>query len=452
LVRISSRRNFLRVSAAAGSGVLFLTNSRLAFAAEANQKLNVAFVGVGGQGRSNLDNIARQGENIAALCDVDQVRAADTFKKYPDAGRFTDFRRMLDQAKSIDAVVVSTPDHTHAVAVLAALRRGKPVFCEKPLTRTVYEARVLRAAALKHNVPTQLGNQGSSENRLRRAVELTRGGVIGQVTQAHVWFDGGNGPQKRPTDTPPVPATLDWDLWVGPAPYRPYHSAYLPASWRSWRAFGSGIVGDFGCHTGNIMFHALELARLWNDAASQGGEKRVLRVEGHASEIDPEGYPRSSRVIVQCPARGKLPPVTLTIYAKEKPAEDLMLGYPQGRWGDLLVGDKGSLYSDCPWNTRYFLLPEKQFDGFTGGPPETLPRARGGHHREWLDACKGQGKTFAGFEVGGPLSELMQLANVAAQVEGPFSYDVLNGRVLDHSKADELLRRPYRDGWNLEAV
>lgn len=445
----TSRRAFLRHSAAGAAAVLILPNSRLAFTYAANSKLSVAGIGVGGQGRSDLDAIAGPEVDIVGLCDVDQQRAADTFKKFPQAKPFKDFRRMLDAMdKQIDAVIVATPDHTHATAAVAAMKRKKHVFCEKPLTRTVYEARIMRETAAQNGVVTQMGNQGSAEKRLRRGVELVWGGVLGEVREAHVWFDGGNGPLKRPTETPPVPATLDWDLWLGPAPERPYSPAYLPGSWRGWRAFGSGIVGDFGCHTGNLMFRALRLEQLWIPAEGQRPDRIVVRVQAYPSEVDQEGYPAAMRAVFDLPARGSLPPVKLTIYAKEKPSEDLLLGYPRSGWGDLLIGSKGSIYSECPWNTRYVLLPESKFDNYQGGPPETLPRVDS-HHREWVRACKGEGETFSSFAIGGPLTELMQLANLATLVPGPIEYDTLSGRVLNSEPAAQLLHRPYRTGWEL---
>jgi len=445
----TTRRNFLRTSTLSGTALLILPRSKLAFAAEANTKLNVAGVGVGGQGASNINNLAGLGVNIVALCDVDHKWAAGTFQKFPQAKLFKDFRRMLDEMeKEIDAVVVSTPDHTHAVAAVAAMQHGKHVYCEKPLARTVQEARVMRQTAARTKVVTQMGNQGSADKKLRRAVELVWGGVIGEVREAHVWFDGGNGPQKRPTNQLSVPETLAWDLWLGPAPERPYNSCYLPASWRSWRAFGSGIVGDFGCHTGNIMFRALKLDQLWSQSAGTPSEKRIIRVEAKPSEVDEEGYPSSMRTVLNFPARGEMPPVKLTIYAKERPSEELMQGFPQGRWGDLLVGTKGSIYSEDPWNTRYVLLPESKFEFFKGGPPESLPRTPG-HHREWVDACKGQGKTFSGFEMGGPLTEVMQLTNLATLVEGPLDYDIISGRILNSERANHLIHRPYRAGWTI---
>ena len=439
----------MRHSALGGAGLLILADSRLAFATEANSRLNVASIGIAGQGGSNLDNIARLGTNLVALCDVDHAHAAGMFKKYPQAKPFKDFRQMFDQmGKEIDAVVVSTPDHTHAVAAVTAMKLGKHVYCEKPLTRTVHEARVMRETALRQKVVTQMGNQGSASNGLRRAVEFVWQGTIGDVREAHIWFGGGNGPQTRPTDRPPVPETMNWDLWLGPAPERPYHPCYLPAKWRGWRAFGSGIVGDFGCHTGNLMFRALHLEQLWSFPAGKQPKQVILRVEAKPSEVNQEGYPTSMQAVVELPARGELPPVKLTLYAKEKPSADLLLGYPRGDWGDLLIGSKGRIYSDCPWNTRYVLLPEEQFKEVKGGPPQTLPQCHS-HHAEWVDACKGQGKTFSGFEIGGPLTELMQLVNLATLVEGPVEYDTVSGKVLNSKAANALVHREYRKGWRL---
>ncbi|MBL9126561.1 MAG: Gfo/Idh/MocA family oxidoreductase [Verrucomicrobiales bacterium] len=444
-----SRRRFLGSAAPGGAGLLILAGGRSALGASANEKLNVAAIGVGGQGRGNLDQVAGLGHNIVALCDVDLARAGDVFAKYPQAKVHRDFRRMFDAMdKSIDAVIVSTPDHTHAVAAIAAMERGKHVYCEKPLTRTVHEARLMRETALRKGVVTQMGNQGSASDRLRRGVELVWGGVIGEVREAHVWFDGGNGPMKRPDEAMPVPSTLDWDLWLGPAEHRPYHSAYLPASWRSWRAFGSGIVGDFGCHTGNLVFRALHLDRLWPVPGGVAGTRCVIRFEAKPSEVDAEGYPRSVRATFELPARGELPPVRLTVWAQEKPDPALLLGYPRSPWGDLIVGTKGSLLSEDPWNTRFLLLPENRFADFKGGPAESLPRTNS-HHREWTEACRGRGKTFSPFEMGGPLTELMQLANLATLVEGPLEYDTVSGRILNSERGQQLLHRPYRPGWSL---
>jgi predicted dehydrogenase len=444
-----NRRGFLSRSATAGVGLLILGSRRQALAYDANSKLNIAGIGVGGQGRGSLDAFHRMGNNLVALVDVDAARAGDIYQKHPGAKRFQDFRQMFDRMeKEIDAVLVATPDHTHAVAAVAAMKLGKHVYCEKPLTRTVHEARVMRETADRQKVVTQMGNQGSAETRLRRAVELVWGGVIGEVREAHVWFDGGNGPMKRPTETPPVPQGLDWDLWLGPAEQRPYSPAYVPATWRAWRAFGSGIIGDFACHTANIMFRALHLERLWQKSQNPGADKVVIRLQAWPSEVDLEGYPSSAKVVMDLPARGSLPPVKLTWYAKEKPSEDLMLGHKRGGWGDLLVGSKGSIYSDNPWNAHYVLLPESRFEDFKGGPPESLPRVQS-HQWEWIQACKGNGKTFSSFDIGGPLTELAQLANLATLVEGPIEYDTLSGKILNSQPASQLLHREYRKGWTL---
>lgn len=443
-----SRRQFLRASTVIGSGLLVIP-SRLVFGAEANSKLNIAGIGVGGQGRGNLDQFMGLGQNIVAVCDVDTARAGDIYKKCSSAKAYKDFRRMFDEMeKQIDAVLVATPDHTHAVAAIAAMKLGKHVYCEKPLTRTVHEARLMRETARTHKVVTQMGNQGSAENGLRRGVELVWNGTIGEVREAHVWFDGGNGPRKRPTETPPIPTTLDWDLWLGPAPERPYSPAYLPASWRDWRPFGSGIVGDFGCHTGNLMFRALHLEELWNPPSERKIERSIIRVQAKPSEVDQEGYPSSMVATVDLPARGVSPSVKLTVYAKDKPDDSLMLGGTRGAWGDLLVGSKGSIYSDCPWNTRFVLLPKEKFQDIKAGPPQVLPIANG-HHREWVEACKGKGKTFSSFDIGGPLTELMQLINLATLVEGPVEFDAISGTISNSKTASALLHRPYRKGWSL---
>lgn len=444
-----SRRDFLRRTATAGAGLLILRNSRSAFAYDANNKLNIAAIGAGGRARGNVPAVAKLGENIVALCDVDATNATTLFEQFPNAKRFTDFRRMFDAlGKSIDAVIISTPDHTHATAAAAAIRRGQHVYCEKPLTRTVHEARVLRLLAREHKIVTQMGNQGSASNGLRRAVELAWSGLIGDIHEAHVWFPNGNGPRVRPTDMPPVPAGLDWDLWLGPAPVRPYHPEYAPAKWRNWRAFGSGIVGDFGCHTSNIMFRALKLEELWNPPGPNQPKQIVIRVEALPSERDLEGYPLEMEVRVQLPARGAMPPVKLGFHASGRPSPDLMLGYPQGKWGDLLVGTKGAIYSDNPWNTGFALLPESKFDEIKHGPPQTLP-ANADHHREWVDACKGIGKTFSSFEIGGPMTELMQLINLSTLREEALEYDTLSGRILNSRGARQLLHRDYRRGWVL---
>jgi hypothetical protein len=280
-------------------------------------------------------------------------------------------------------------------------------------------------------------------------VELAWAGTIGEVREAQLWMGNSDGPKQRPQDEPPVPADLAWDLWLGPAPYRPYHPSYCPAVWRGWRTFGSGGMGDMGCHTANVIFRGLRLEKLWHPNPSQPRPERVvIRIDGEGSEVDVEGYPRWLIVRFEFPARGDLPPVKLTLYSGGKlPSEEVLRGEPMTKWGALLVGPEASIFSDCPWNTRYALLPKHKFTDFVG-PDKTLPREPG-HHGEWIEACKGRGETFSSFAIGGPLTELIQLANIAANVNQPFDYDTLSGEILNNSDASRLLHRGYREGWTL---
>ncbi len=443
-----TRREMLRRTALAGLGLAAARRTLWGDVKSPNDKLNIAIIGAGGQGGGNTGAVA--GENIIALCDADERRAAGTFKRFPDAKRYADFRKMFDEIhKEIDAVVVSTPDHTHAVAAVAAMRLGKHVYCEKPLTRTVHESRVMRETAVKHKVVTQMGNQGSASEGLRRAVDLAWAGVAGELREAHVWFGGGNGPQDRPTETPPVPEGLHWDLWLGPAPFRPFHPAYAPASWRGWRDFGSGCLGDFGCHTMNLAFRGLRLDLLWDPSLSnKSPSQRAIRVEAEASEVHPETYPRWTILRYEIPARGALPPVKMTWYnGRPKPPEEVLLGHPMTDHGCLLVGSKGAVFSECPWNTRFVLLPQKQFEGFEG-PSPTLPGSPG-HHREWIRACKGGPKPFSSFDIGGPLTEVIQLGNAAVLVGHPIEYDPLSGKIVNCAESNRFLHRDYRSGWSL---
>jgi predicted dehydrogenase len=441
----SDRRTFLASSAL---GVLFLRTSNLVFGAQANEKLNIAIIGAGGQGGGNT--LAVAGENIVALCDVDAQRAGGTFDRFPNAKKYVDFRKMFDEMRgAIDAVVVSTPDHTHAAAAVAAMKAGLHVHCEKPLTRTVVEARLMRETAAKQNVVTQMGNQGSASEGLRRATELAWAGVVGELREAHIWFGGGNNPVDRPKDEPPVPATLQWDLWLGPAPVRPYNPAYVPASWRNWRAFGTGSMGDFGCHSINLAFRGLRLDRVWNpEPAGAQAAAPTIRVEAEASETHPESYSRWMIVRYQMPARGSLPAVPVTWYnGGPRPPQDLLRGHPMTEHGCLLVGEKGAIFSDCPWNTRFKLLPEKQFEGFQG-PAPTIPRGPG-HHAEWIQACKGGAKPFSSFDFGGSLTEMILLGHAALLAGHPLVYNPQSGTLVNGGEDNRLLHRDYRAGWTL---
>ena len=371
------RRRFIQSSLLGAAGIVILKDSRSARAYQANEKLRIAIVGACGQGGSNVGNVA--GENLVALCDVDERRADETHRKYPHTKRYTDFRKMLDELHAqIDAVVVSTPDHTHAVAAVAAMKLGKHVYCEKPLTRTVHEARVMRQTARQQKVVTQMGNQGSASEALRRAVELAWAGTVGELREAHIWLAGGNGPEDRPKDEPPVPPGLHWDLWLGPAPVRPYHPAYLPGSWRKWRAFGSGSGGDMGCHTANMAFRALRLDLLWNaEPAAKPASPALIRVEAEASEIHPETYPRRLVAKFDFPARGNSAAGQIDLVqrrpqaAQRSPARlsDDRLGLPGS-------GRRRSHFFVVPVEHAILALAGGQVRGIPGTGAHAAPRAR----------------------------------------------------------------------------
>jgi len=305
-----SRRSFAKTTAAAAFAFHYVPRRLLGKDAPSN-KLNIAGIGIGGMGSGNIDRCA--GENIVALCDVDDDYAARTFKKYPKAKRYTDFRVMFDKQKDIDAVVIATPDHTHAVITMAAMQLGKHVFCQKPLTHTVVEARKITEAARYYGVQTQMGNQGHSTESIRLLKEWLDAGAIGDVRRVDAWTDrpvGGNvwsnfDVRAQPRETPPVPDTLDWNLWLGPAPYRPYHPAYLPTTWRAWIDFGTGPLGDMGCHIIDPAFWALDL----------GSPSFIEATSTHwQPEVASQTFPRASIVRFKFPARGTKPPVDLTWY------------------------------------------------------------------------------------------------------------------------------------------
>ncbi|MGQ9518787.1 MAG: Gfo/Idh/MocA family protein [Candidatus Fervidibacter sp.] len=442
-----TRRSFLKGTTKSVLGFWLLRNSKSAWSYQANEKLNIACIGVGGHGLTNLKSVSS--ENIVALCDVDEQRAANAFKIFPDVPHFQDFRKMFDELhQKIDAVVVSTPDHTHAVAVAAALRLGKHVYCEKPLTWSVYEARVLRELADRTKVVTQMGNQGTATEGFRRAVELVWVGVIGEVKEVHAWVSAFNETQDRPTETPPVPPTLNWDLWLGPAPYRPYHPAYVPYRWRHWRDFGTGQLGNWGCHTLNVAFMGLGLESLWLKQISSPSERSTIKVEATSSGVHHETYPRWIVVRYSIPRRNGMSPLVVNWYhGGQKPPQELLLGYPMPDSGCLLVGAKGSLLSIGGHNTRFVLLPQKEFEGFEG-PAPTLPRTKG-HHLEWIEACKGRAKPMSHFGYASRLTEFVLLGNVALFAGGVIEYDLLSGKVVNPPKVNELLHRNYREGWTL---
>ena len=456
-----SRRMFLQ-SLTYAAGVVILPRGASARTYKANEKLRLAHVGAGGRGRQLLIRFKGLAE-VAALCDVNQSRAGQVYKQHADVPKFQDFRVMLDKmGKQIDGVVVATPDNTHAVASSAAIRAGKGVYTEKPLTLTVRESRVLRKLAAENKVATQMGNQGTASGKFRQAVDIIRAGGIGQVKEVHVWNSaGGSGHKERPKATAKgqttVPKYLNWDLWLGPAAERPFHVRWL--GWHGWRDFGTGTTGNWASHSANLAFMALRVGELWT---ADPATKPIIRVEAKASEVNRVSFPKWEVVRWHVPARGKLPPITFTWHngSKAPGSRELLERLNEGDldWGDkkekrwrdhggaIVVGAKGKVRA-TEHNATYWLLPKKQYADYKP-PAPALPRSRG-HQREWLDAIKGGKPAMSNFNYAGPLNEFLQLANVATQVAGPLDYDPLAGKITTNPEADRLLRRDYRKGWSL---
>ena len=429
-----TRRSLLAGSAAVG--VAAVTARQAAGKGEAaNDKLDIAVIGVGGRGGANLGGVA--GQNIVALCDVDANTLAKAAARFPKARTFPDYRRMLDAMdKQIDAVVVSTPDHTHAPAAAAAMRLGKHCYCEKPLTHTVRECRTLIDLARRNKLATQMGTQIHAGDNYRRVVEIVQSGMIGAVGQVHVWHTVSYGVAGRPTDTPPVPKHLSWDLWLGPARERPYHPCYLPGRWRGWRDFGTGGLGDFGCHYMDLPFWALKL-------------RHPTSVETEGPPPHDESTPRWLKVRYEFPRRGELPPVKMTWSdGGKKPAGlDQLLGPALARkWrtGVLFVGSKGMVLAN--YGSRV-LLPAAKFAGVKP-PAPTIP-ASIGHHAEWIKACKTGGPTTCNFEYSGTLSEAVLLGVVAYRVGEKITWDAKTLKATNTPKADRHLHKTYRKGWTL---
>jgi predicted dehydrogenase len=448
-----SRRRFIQTAAITLTGLVI---PRHAFgqrsAKSPSDKLNIAGVGIGGQGAHDLAQF--EGHNIVALCDVDADYAGRTFERYPQARRHIDYRRMLEEQQDIDAVVIATPDHTHACIALTAMQAGKHVYCEKPLTHSVWEARRLTEAAREYNVATQMGNQGQASEQSRRLCEMIADDAIGPVREVHVWTDRpSNGlfneywPQgvDRSADSPPVPSTLDWDLWLGPAPARPYHPAYAPFRWRGWWDFGTGALGDIGCHSLDPVFRALKLG--YPDS-----------VEASSTRVNAETFPLASMVTYQFPAREAMPPVKLVWYdgglRPPRPAE-LEAGGELGAGGHLFIGDDGKIISRrTPEGVSYFLIPESRAKQY-GEPPQTLPRSIG-HYDEWIEACQGGAAAGSNFDWAGPLTEVVLLGNVALRPElreeltsKRLLWDGPNMQFTNSDVANTFLKREYREDWTL---
>ncbi len=422
-----TRRRFLAASAGAFSilGVAARSYGRIRGACS---RLDLGIIGVANRGKANLDAV--EGENIVALCDVDETCLAAALKAHPGAATFFDFRRMLESAK-LDAVVVSTPDHVHAPAAAMALRTGRHVYCEKPLAHTVAEARALANLARETGRITQMGTQIHAGENYRRVVEIIRSGAIGAVEEVHVWVDRVWSGKGRPKEVAPPPKTLHWDLWLGPAPKRAWSTAYAPGGWRGFWDFGNGTLGDMACHHMDLPVWALDL-----------GAPESVEAEGPPP--DTETAPPTLAVRYRFPASGKRSAVTLTWrHGGARPPHFDAAALP--KWGDgtLFVGKSGLLLADY---NRFRLFPEEKFEGY--GPPEpSIPRSIG-HHAEWLAACRGEGTTTCPFERSGPLTETVLLGAVAFRSRSRLSWKAAS---LDPGSraAERFLRREYRDGWTL---
>lgn len=484
-----NRRNFLKTATLASGAVVFGVPTLLR-GQNLNSKLNIASIGAGGKGASDTDHCAS--ENIIALCDVDSEHCAGQVQKYPTAKFYRDFRVMFDElGKSIDAVTCSTPDHFHAIAESHAMRLGKHVYGQKPLTQTIYEARYLRNLAKETGVVTQMGNQGSAADGLRRAVECIQAGIIGQVREVHIWTNRPIWPQGigRPEGSDPVPASLDWNIWLGPAPVRPFKAGvYEPFNWRGWLDFGTGALGDMACHTVNMTFRALNLGYPTEiEAVALGG-------------MNQETYPLGAKIRFEFPARKteidtahktffhrhdtlEQSPVTLWWYeggqpttkargghdGSNKPPANLttdiaeMLGEIPGS-GALLIGDQGTIFSPDDYGEQFFvkLKGEKKFTHFKKSPavaliPQTIPRnAFTGdndrrQHLEWIAAIKA-GKPemcYSRFAVGAQLTEIMLLGCVSLRVGKKIEWDGPNMRATNCPEAAQFVKRENREGWKL---
>ena len=437
-----TRRELLRNTTLAGDGVwLAETSHASAENKSANDKLNIAFVGSGGQANFSLDQLAGE-NNIVALCDVDDRRAARAYKRFAKADKFLDFRKMFDKMhKQIDAVVVATPDHIHAPASIRAMRLGKHVYCEKPLAWSIEETRLMAEEAKKNKVATQMGTQGMAGDGARAGVEIVRSGVLGPVREMHVWTDRASGiwPQgiNRPKETPVVPKGLAWDLWLGPAPARPYHPAYVPFRWRGWQDFGTGAIGDMGIHNAAMAYVGLKLG------APLSAE--IVKT----SELYDETFPKWSTLKLEFAARGKQPPVTLHWYdGGKKPSADLIGKGALARNGAILVGDKGTLYSSEWTGGDWHLYPKEKFRDFKA-PKPTVPRSPG-HHKEWVAACKGGPPAFCNFiDFGAPLTEVMLVGTLALRVGKNIKWDAKAMKAIKCPEAEPYIRRRYRKGWEI---
>ena len=407
-----------------------------------SDKLNIACIGAGGKGVSDIRKMST--ENLVAFCDVDDERAAETYNAFPDVKRYKDFRTMLEENDSdIDAVTVSTPDHTHAAIAMMAIRMEKHVFVQKPLSHTVKEARMLTEAAKEEEVVTQMGNQGHAGEGARLINEWIWDGAIGDVTEVHAWTNRPIWPQniEKPKEIPSVPPTLDWNNWVGPAPWRHYHPAYVPFNWRGWWDYGTGALGDMGAHIIDHPFWALDLG--YPDT-----------VQATSTPFNDQTYPMASILTYTFPARKDKPPVKLKWFdggiMPPRP-EELEPGRMMGEKGGgvIFIGTRGKLMCSV-YGQNPRLIPETKMKEYNR-PEKSIPRSPG-IHEEWIAACKGEGETTSHFDYAGKLTEMMLLGNIAMKLKDKkmiFEWDGSNMQFTNSDEANNLLHKQYRDGWTL---
>ncbi|MGD8499840.1 MAG: Gfo/Idh/MocA family oxidoreductase [Phycisphaerales bacterium] len=465
-----SRRDFITSTVAATTAFTIVPRYVLGRSGRTppSEKVNVAIIGTGGQGIQNVRALLGHSDvQVMAICDVNEQSDYSRFyyggtagrkpaleliekhyagqkstAKYKGCACYIDFRKMLEKEKTIDAVLVATPDHIHAIATMAAIKSGKHVYCEKPLTHSVHEARKIAEAAREAGVATQMGNQGHSGEGIRLTVEWIRDGAIGDVREVHSWShtggDWAGSRTARPEETPAVPSGFDWDLWLGPAPHRPYHPAYAPYNWRGWWDFGTGAIGDMACHNMDPAFWALDLGH-------------PISVEASSSGINPESTPLASMIHYQFPTRKDMPPVKATWYGgglmpprpdELEPGRELT----GGGNGILFVGDKGKIM--CPgWGGSPRIIPEAKMKAYKL-PPKTIPRSKG-HHRDWINACKGGKPASSNFDYAGRMTEVILLGNVALRTGKKLSWDGPNMKATNAPEADKFIRPEYHNEWTL---
>jgi predicted dehydrogenase len=483
--RRTNRRDFLKQAALAGVG--FWAAGGIVIGDEAkklaNDKINIACIGVNGKGDSDSSQAGNVG-NIVAICDVDEDFLNKKAKQFPQAKTYRDFRKMFEEMeKGIDAVTVSTPDHTHAPASMMAMKLKKHVYCQKPLTHTVFEARQMRETAKKMGVATQMGNQGTAADGLRRAAEFVQGGGIGAVKEAHVWTNRPVWPQApgiaaRPKGEDPVPAYLAWDEWLGPAPFRPYHhgnnkgkrGTYHDFNWRGWWDFGTGALGDMACHTANMAFLSLKL-------------QYPTTIQAENAEINPETYPAWARITFQFPTRGDMPPVKFVWYEGKTPdgknvlpAADLVKGqakretgtaifFDKGKWhfsdgkkdrvvdsGSFLIGDRATLFSPNDYGAESYIVTPDGVEKLTGKPEKMASNNRddGGMKEEWAKAIRGGPAAYSNFDYAAMLTETILLGNVAMRAGGKLlEWNGPELKITNDKGANQFLHYEYRKGWTL---